>query len=759
MSVASPSAAVAADLNPRYGAGRAWQARWITRRSAPLGSWYGAPQPAPLLRRDFTLPGAVQRATLWICGLGYYEARLNGRRVGDHVLDPIVTQYDRRARYLRHDVTALLQPGANAIGVTLGAGWYNCHTAEVWHFDKASWRDYPKLLCELDVTLASGATWTLGSDRTWRCATGPLVFDGLRNGETYDARLEVPGWDQPGFDDSAWTPAMACAGPGGVLEEQTSPPCRVMTRVPTLTVTPLGAGKALFDLGQNIAGWARLRLSGPAGTEITLRYAERLDADGQLDAKHIGCFVKSGDFQTDRYILKGEGEESWAPQFTYHGFRWVEVSGLPGEATRRMITGEVVRTSFAEAGRFESSDQTLNALQTCTRWAFIGNFVGIPTDCPHREKNGWTGDAQLAAETGLWNYQAAGSYAQWLDTMADTQRPSGQFPGIVPSAGWGYNWGSGPAWDSAYILIPWYMYLFTGELDTARKHLDGMCRYLDYCADMSDGHIADFGLGDWCSVKGKKPASSALTSSGYVYVCARTVARFAALLGQDAEASARREQAAAIRSAVNATFYRGDGLYDDGAPTALACAVYQGLVADSERAATVARLAAHIAALDAKADFGILGAKYIPRVLAEHGHLALAYRLITQPEQPGWAWWLSQGATTLWEDWYGETSRNHIMFGDISAWMYQYLAGIAPDPERPGFAHLHLAPRTVPGLGWVKARHLSPHGRIGSEWHHEADGSVVYTLIVPDGVTADLSLADGTREHLAGGTHTFTHPA
>jgi alpha-L-rhamnosidase len=386
-----------------------------------MSNWQARVLPAPLLRREFRVDSPVAEAVVHVCGLGYCELHLNGGKVGDRVLDPVVTQYDRRVRYTTYDVTSELHQGANAIAAVLGNGWYNCHTTDVWHFDKASWRDYPKLLLQLEITYADGEREVLVSGSDWRVGESPIRFDGLRNGETYDARREMAGWDRPGFDDSAWARAGVVAGPGGELEPQTAPPCRVVETLTPVDVRVLGPGHAVFDLGQNMAGWARLHARGPAGTEVTLRYAEKLAPDGTVDQGNINSFIKSGDCQTDRYTLKGtEGEEVWEPRFTYHGFQYVEVTGYPGTPTVESLEGRVVQTDFDRVGTLSTSDPELNRLQDCTLWAYRGNFVGIPTDCPHREKNGWTGDAQLAAETGLMNFAAAPAYREWLATLVDT---------------------------------------------------------------------------------------------------------------------------------------------------------------------------------------------------------------------------------------------------------------------------------------------------------------------------------------------------
>lgn len=741
------------DINGR-GTPRAWTAQWIGRALAMCD--YNAPvSPAPLYRKEFALAEPVRQATLHVCGLGYGVARINGRRVGDHVLDPAVSQYDRHARYVSHDVTELVRAGANAVGAMLGNGWYNAHTGDFWGFERAPWRDYPKLILELEVQLESGAMFRLGSDATWRVVEGPVLFDGLRNGEHYDARAERPGWDSPGYDDGDWEQAVIVPGPGGTLEPQTGPPCRVMRTLRPVSVRTPAPGVAIYDLGQNMAGWAQLRVSGPAGAEIVLRYAEKLTAQGDIDQGNINTLINGGDCQTDRYTLKGQGEEVWEPGFTYHGFQYVRVEGLPAEPTLDNIRGRVVHTAFEEAGGFESSSETLNRLQDCTRRAYVGNFVGIPTDCPHREKNGWTGDAHLAAEVGLWNFDAASAYGRWIDSMVDCQRPSGQLPAIVPSGGWGYNWGSGPAWDSALVLIPWYVYLYTGNRSLIDRHYPAMARYLAYLGTLATDHIVPFGLGDWCNVDSERTAPAALTSTAYYYVDTRLLARFATLTGRDGEAAALQALAGRIRHAFNAAFYRGNGCYADGQTTAAACAVYQGLVDDDQRPAVVKRLAEAVARNDGKVDFGILGAKYVPRVLAENGHADLAFRLFTQPEFPGWANWLQHGATTLRENWDNSASQNHIMFGDIGACLYQYFAGIVPDPEHPGFSRVTLRPQPVAGLERVSAWHRAPAGIIRSAWQRDG-GGLTCDVTLPAGTAGELHLPDGRAVELRPGRQSVT---
>lgn len=709
-----------------------WKAEWIGWPGVVLNNWKQKVLPAPFFRKTFDYHGTTNHAKVYVCGLGYYELYFNGHRVGDHVLDPVVTQYDRRARYVAYDVEKHLVQGKNVVGVVLGNGWYNCHTAEVWHFDKVSWRDYPKVWLQLMM----GGKTVICSDESWKVSSGPILFDGLRNGETYDARLELDGWLSPDYDDRNWKMAAKVSGPGGVLQLQTMPSCKVMQTLSVEKQWVLPNGDLVCDLGQNITGWARIVCSGKCGSELTIKYAENLK-DGDITQENINSFIKESECQTDRYILKGGEKEAWEPRFTYHGFRYLRMSGISHDVRLEKIEGRVVHTAFDQIGKFSCSNEVVNRLQECTVWSYVGNFTGIPTDCPHREKNGWTGDAQLAAETGLMNFAAGNAYQQWMDSFADVQRPNGQLPGIVPSGGWGFNWGSGPAWDSAFLLIPWYVYLYTGDASAIKAHYDSMKRYVDYCTDMATGHIISFGLGDWCHVDLERITPPEITSTAYYYVDCLLISRFAEIAGRTADQQKYARLAAKIRVAFNRRFYKGGGIYSKGEQTALACAVYQGLVEDSEKDQVVAKLAEAVEANGKKPDFGILGAKYVPRALADNGRAELAYQLLTQPEFPGWAYWLKQGATTLWESWNGESSRNHIMFGDISAWFYRVLAGIEPDPGQPGFKHFLLRPSLVGDLTRVRAEYRCPYGLIRSDWKIQGD-TLQWDILIPDNTMATV---------------------
>ncbi|NLX71030.1 MAG: family 78 glycoside hydrolase catalytic domain [Clostridiales bacterium] len=715
----------------------------LLKQSDWLGQWIGAPHdggtdpsPAPLFRCAVTFDKEVVSARAYICGLGYYELYINGRKIGNEVLTPAFTRYDERVLYNTYDVTDAFTLGENVIGVILGNGWYNCFTKEVWNFEQAPWRDRPKLMLQIMVRFNDGSESVIVTDRKWRVSTGPIVFDGLRNGEFYDARLEKPGWNDKGYDDRGWGYAVVVPGPGGVLKSQQMTPIRVTRTIVPESVKEVKPGVFVYDLGQNISGWAQIKVSGPPGTAITLKYAEKLKDDGDIDTSNIEGAVKSGEFQTDKYILKGGEMEIWEPRFTYHGFQYIQVTGFPGKPTLDSVRGRVVHTDFETRGGFECSNELLNSIQHAARWATLSNYMGIPTDCPHREKNGWTGDAQLSAEQVLINFDPMTAYEKWMLDFKDVQRKSGQLPGIVPTGGWGYNWGSGPAWDSAIILIPWYIYLYCGDKTILEDMYPNMKKYVDFMSTMATDDILEFGLGDWCPPTGgpadhKCPVK--VTSTAYYYVNAVILAKIANIIGEKGDAEKYAQLAERIRNAFRREFFNPDtGQVISDSQTSLSCALYQGLVDDDEKDKVLALLVEQVEKTDRHIDCGILGAKYIMNVLTDLGRVDLAYDMATQITFPGWGYWIAQGATTLWETWLGDASRNHHMFSDISAWFYKGLAGINPDPEAPGFKNIVFKPNPVGDLKWVSAWHESMYGRISCSWAVEEDRFVLEVSIPPN---------------------------
>ncbi|MHB9033012.1 MAG: family 78 glycoside hydrolase catalytic domain, partial [Anaerolineae bacterium] len=488
---------------------RQWHGCWIGRREGSESA------PAPLLRHEFILTKTAATARAYICGLGYYELRLNGARIGDHLLDPAFTNYEQRVLYTAYDITPMLLPGVNVVSVILGNGWYNQVTPDEWRFHEAPWRGAPRTLCELRITFSDRTSQVVASGPDWQCSDGPIIFNSVRSGETYDARLEQPGWDAPGFAAAGWEPARELPAPRGSLVSQSLPPIKVMEKLQPVTWSHPRPDVWVADLGQTIAGTARLRVRGPAGTRIVMRYAEILDHDGLADQKGLDQFIK-GPFQTDTYILRGDGEECWNARFTYHGFRYVECSGLTEAPNEQTLTGLVLYTSFERAGEFSCSNEILNRIQDMVLRSYRGNFHGYPTDCPQREKNGWTADAWLVADTGLCNYDTVTSYMKWLDDCRDCQAPDGNIPAIAPTPGWGGE-RCDPCWGSAYPLLAELVYNLTGDVEFLVRHYEPIKRYIAYLGRHAKGYIIDSGLGDWDEPGTNMPQLTpiALTATAY----------------------------------------------------------------------------------------------------------------------------------------------------------------------------------------------------------------------------------------------------
>lgn len=699
--------------------------------------------PAPYLRRTFTVGKPVASARLYLSAVGYGELHLNGAKVSDHVLDPGFTRFDRRVLYVTHDVTAALRRGRNTVGVVLGNGHYNQHAQDVWRFQVAPWRNTPRLLMELRIRYADGTKQTVTSGGDWELSTGPIVSDGLRNGEVYDARLD---WQR-----GPWKPAVEVSAPGGVLSAQMLAPMKVTETRKPVKVTETRPGVWLVDFGQNLAGWARLTVSGAAGTRVTLRYGERLNVDGGLDQSSLDKHLEQGAFQTDTYILKGQGTEVWEPRFTYHGFQYVEVTGVEKAPT---LEARVVHTAFEQTGRFASSNELFNKIFASTLWSYRGNFHSIPTDCPQREKNGWTADAHLAAEQAMFTFDNAAGYTKWVRDLRDEMKETGELPGIVPTGGWGYAWGNGPAWDSALFLIPWYQYLYTGDRQILTDSYAHFQRYLDYLGsrDYFKANPAGW-LGDWVPAHDRTP--EAVTHAGYHAEDARIAAVTARLLGRADEAVRFDAQAVGVKRRFREKFFdAATGKVASDQQTALSAALMQGLVDDKDRARVFQRLVASIAARKNHLDTGVLGAKYLPWVLTEGGRADLFYQVANQRDFPGWGAWFGQGATTLWEDWVGDASRNHVFLGDITAWFFRALGGINPDPAAPGFERIVFEPRFIGDLTWVEAETRSVRGRIATSWRRTGN-TIELRVTVPVNSTGVVRLPGGKVHEVGSGTTTF----
>jgi alpha-L-rhamnosidase len=721
-----------------------WVARWI---SAFAHRKQDDALDAPYLRKTFALAARPVSARLYICSPGYFDARINGQAVTDQVLTTPFTKFDSRLLYCTYDVTELLEHGDNAIGATIGNGWYNCFTEDPWNSRQATWRHLPKLIAELHVTLADGETQLICTDGSWKSSPGPVTFNGIRNGEHYDARRALPGWSGTGVDDSQWDPVRVTRPPGGVLKAMEMEPIRITARMEPVSSWQTPEQTHVFDVGQNMAGVAEVAVDGAAGDEIVVRYSEQLADDGiQVDQGTVSGFVKSGEFQTDRYIKGTDATETWRPTFVYHGFQYIEVAGCTRPPRVQAL---VLHTDVASSGSFSCADDTLNKLQHAACWATVSNLHSIPTDDPHREKNAWTGDVALSAEQMLYNYHTAPLLRKWLTDIRDSQRPDGGLPCVVPSTGWGYNWGNGPDWSSALTLIPWQIYVHTGDRRVLHENYEAITRHFGYMESMAEDLLVSYGIGDWCPpFEGRAISVSmssfktpvALTDTAYFYQAADLIARMGGVLGRRQDELHYSRAAAQIKQAFRSAFYDPSTHAVAGdCQTSTACMIHQGLINDDELGPLLDVLVKQIADSGYHQDTGILGSKYLYNVLGEAGKMDLALKMVLNGTYPSFRHWIDRGATTLWECWNGEGSRNHHMFSDISAVMCKYLGGIRPDESEPGFRHILMKPAVDCGLPSVRCSHESPFGTIVSQWQR-GDGYVDMEIQIPGGSRATLGL-------------------
>ena len=734
-----------------------WQAKWIT------DSHDKEFEPAPLFRKEFKTTKKLISARVYVSGTGYYEMFINGKRVGENFLDPGYTHFDKRILYVTHDVTHLITEGDNAIAAVLGNGFYNCQSKAVWDFERARWRERPSLLSELRLVYDDGSTDIISTDESWKTNTGPYTYNNIYSGDRYDARLEETGWNTANFDDSKWSKVQPSKEPAQILVAQQMPGIRIVKEIKPKSVKSFGDKIYLFDLGENIAGVCRLSAKGEAGTTFTLRHGELLKADGRLEQGNINVYYrpeKKGEvFQEDVFILKGTGkEEEFTPQFSYHGFQYIEVeSDRPVTLTVDNLTGLFLHTDIPQVGNFSSSNNLLNKIWAATNQSYQGNLHSIPTDCPQREKNGWTADAHVAIDLALLNFDGINLYEKWMNDFIDNQREDGVIAGIIPSSGWGFGDWPGPVWDAAMFIIPNALYDYYGETRSIENLYPTMVKYLDYLKTKEvDGGYLNFGLGDWVFYKAQTP--NEYTSTLYYYHDYVLMARFAKLLGKNA--TPYQQKAEQLKKLINNKFFNTEtGIYANGTQTAQAVALYMGIVPEGKEQLVADNLYKTVSGNNYFLDFGLLGSKTVPAMLTKYGYVEDAYKMATKTEAPSWGYWVeTQGYSTLAETWtlspeFRDASINHVFMGDISAWMYNTLAGINLDKDQPGFQNVIIRPHFVKDLEWVKGEYNSVRGLIKSEWKRQGD-KIKLSVTIPAGSTATI-YAD--KEYTVGsGVHQYT---
>ena len=745
----------------------AWQPahRFAAYGGGPWGkttiSPLGRPLAARMLRHEFTLASPLKRATVYLSGLGYSELYLNGSKVGDHVLDPILRDYDKRVPYVTYDVTAQLQQGKNALGVLLGNGRFVALRPNTRTFG------YPKLRLQLHLELADGTEETIVSNPTWKLTTaGPIRENNDYDGEVYDARLEQPGWCQPGFDDSAWKPAQAVAAPAGVLSAPMMPSMRVTETLKPIARTNPQPGVWIFDLGQNMVGWCRLKVHGPRGTEVRLRHAETLTPEGLLYRANLRS-AKARDV----YVLKGEGVESYAPRFTYHGFRYVEITGYPGTPELADLEGQVVHSDLPATGTFRCSNPLVTQLHHNIHWGLQDNYLSMPTDCPQRdERHGWQGDRAHECQGETYFFDNLTLYRKWLIDIHDSQGNDGALSHVAPAYIPLYS--PDVTWPSAYTIIPDTLYVQFGDRTSIERHYESMTRWLGFLAQfIQDDLIAVDNYGDWCvppeepslihSLDPARKTNPQLLATSYYCYNLQLMARYATLLNRPQEAQEHRARAARMQAAFNRKFFHADtNRYDNGTQTSSLLPLAFDLVPHGAREKVFANLVENITVTThGHIGTGLIGGQWLMRTLTDFGRSDLAYQLLSNKTYPSWGYMVEKGATTIWELWNGDTadpamnSGNHVMLvGDMGAWLYQELAGIQADPAAPGFQHVVMRPQPVGDLTWLEAEYRSIRGPIRSHWRREGD-AFHWTIAIPANTTATLYLPTQDAQSVTEGGH------
>jgi alpha-L-rhamnosidase len=721
----------------RFGTGvlrpEEWQARWIGAgpiHEARYDLQRFAAEPAVmtalipddaidlrsvLLRRSLNLPERPAAARVFVTGLGFYELYLNGRKVGDHVLAPSRTNYLTSVLYDAFDVTDLLGSGQNVLGIMLGNGWYN-PPKEHWNW-RMQWHGSPRGILQCHIEYADGRREVVASDGSWKTHSGPITFSCIYGGEEYDARLEQAGWAEAGFDDSSWGSANEVEPPGGRLAYHALPPIRVTEHVRPIAMTQPKPGMVVYDMGQNFAGWVRLRVRGPRGTAVALRFAENVKPDGTLNNS-----TSKDARQSDTYILRGDGrEEVYEPRFTYHGFQYVEMTGYPGLPDLDTIEGCVIRSACRQLGSFQCGHETIDHIHRCTVWSQKSNMPGLPTDdCQRAERLGWLADAHVGFAEAVCNFEMDSFYRKYLRDLAQAQYPSGEMPLIAPyPLDKGDN---GVCWGSAYPLIAWYHYQNFGDARVLREHLDGLRRYVDWMVGQADNLIAPPDpLGDWnSSIPGFKQGQPELASTWYLYYDSLIVSQAAGVLGLEDLHRQYRQLAEQVRDAFNRRFLDAKtGQYGEGTQCEQVMPLYLDMVPPEQLKLAQQRLLIALEFLsDGHIAVGILGARYILEYLDRIGRSDMAWRAVTKTSFPSWGR-LCQGRTTLGECWNGWGTKNHVMLGVVDAWFHWALGGIRVDESASGADRLVLQPFFAPGLDHCRCVRPTVRGQVWSHWQRE----------------------------------------
>ncbi|GEM_PF-27731 len=717
-----------------------WQAKWIgiAEDENPLSYETG---PAPYFRHEINLTDKIKSAKVYVCGLGFYELYLNGNKVGDQVLAPAQTNYDKRAlpKLLYHyddqsttrvfyntfDVKNQLQKGENVVGMILGNGWYNQRDRAV---EGDLWYSTPRLIFQMEIEYASGKKETITSNEDWKVATGPLLHDGIFTGEIYDARLENEGWNLAGFNAESWQKARLVKAPTGKMESQLAPPDKVIRTFKPASVSTKEDGLIVVDAGEMISGWVRLRINEKSGQEISEQYIEELgSAYGQKDV----------------YISNGTENEIYEPRFTWHAFRTIEISGITQQLTKDDIDIVTVNTDVPPVGTFSCSNELFNKIQENYIRTQLGNFHGsISSDCPHRERLGYTGDGSILVESAIFNFDMTNFYQKWTNDMDDARN---KMTGFVPHTAPYWGGGGGPAWGSAYVITPWFNYLYYGNSRILEQHYSGMKQWVEYLGTRTDenGIIVreeprGWCLGDWAP-PGKIEIPPAFVNTCYYFYVTDLMSKIATVLANKSDAEYFKKLAEEIKEVINTHFFdKGKNQYWEGRQGADVFPLAFGIVPEEHVKGVLKNLTENINKNKGHLDTGILATPLLLDILTKYGMEDLAFSIMNQRDFPGFGEYiLGKGATTLWEHWDGTSSHSHPMYGSVIRWFYQAVAGIYPDVENPGFKNVIIKPALCGDLTFASADYNSINGKITSEWKL-VDGDLHFNIEIPANSTATV---------------------
>ncbi len=723
-----------------------WTASWITmeKEKEMEGS-----KPSHYLRKEFTASKRVKSARIYVSALGLYELYLNGEKVGDELFTPGWTSYKNRIQYQTYDVTSMLK-SENMLGAILGDGWYRGNIG--FRNQRNYYGDKIALIAQLQITYSDGTTETIGTDESWKATTGPIIFSDIYNGETYDARMEMPGRASTGFSDSNWGRVVKLDHPKNTLIAPQGVPVKAVEEIEPIEIITTPKGEIVFDMGQNMVGWVRLKVKGNRGDAVTLKFAEVLDKDGNFYIENLRA-AKA----TDLYILKGDGEEIYEPRFTFHGFRYVMLEDFPGTPQLDDITGVVIYSDMEPSGTFVCSEPLINQLQHNIQWGQKGNFLDVPTDCPQRdERLGWTGDAQVFAPTAAFNFNVASFFTKWMKDVAADQLPDGKVNHVVPDV---LNGASGStAWADAAIIIPWQMYLAYDDKRMLEVQYPSMKAWVDYMKNRAGDDylwIGDTHFGDWlafATTRSDYPGATTekdLIATAYYANSSRMLAEIAQVLGKTGDAENYSNLSEKVRKAFVNEFVTPAGRLVSHTQTAYSLALAFNLLPEN----LVPKAAEYLAGDVDKFKHlttGFVGTPLLCKTLSDHGYEDLAFMLLNRKEYPSWLYPVTQGATTIWERWDGQkpdgtfqsagmNSFNHYAYGAIGEWLYNYVAGIQIDPENPGYKHFFLAPHPGGGLTHAKAVYKSMYGEIKSDWKIEGT-QMIYDVSIPANTSATITL-------------------